>query len=173
MNRLIVLLAVLLTVFGARAQTPRAKVTVAIPYVLSDLGILLAESRGYFRDEGLDVNFIPVDAAARVLPSLAVGDVDAAAGAPTASFYNLVARGVGVRIVADKGATPPGRYSQTLVVRKALVDSGRVKTISDLKGLRVASAARGSSSMGTFERLYKLAGLKANDFEHEIGRAHV
>jgi NitT/TauT family transport system substrate-binding protein len=168
MIRFAVLVIASLTLSNARAQTPRAPVTVAIPYVLSDLGILLADSRGYFRDEGLDVTFVPVDAAARVLPSLAVGDIDVAAGAPTASFYNLVSRGVGVRIVADKGATPPGRYSQTLVVRKALVDSGRVKSISDLKGLRVASAARGSSSMGTFERLYKLSGLKANDFEHVI-----
>ena len=157
----------LLAATPAHAQQ-LAPVTIATTLSITDLNFLIADARGYFREEGIKANIISVDSAARVLPSLAVGDVDAAAGAPTASFYNLVARGVGVRIVADKGATPPGRYSQTLVVRKALVDSGRVKTISDLKGLRVASAARGSSSMGTFERLYKLAGLKANDFEHVI-----
>ena len=161
--------ALLLLALASRAQTPPlAPVTIATTLTLTDLNLLIARSRGYFRDEGIDANIISVDSAARVLPSLAVGDVDVAAGAPTAAFYNLVARGVGVRIVADKNATPPGRHSQTLVVRKALVDSGRVKTISDIKGLRVATAALGSTSMGTFERLYARTGLKPNDFEHVV-----
>ena len=61
--------------------------------------------------------------------------------------------------------SPPGRHSQSLVVRKALVDAGRVKTLADIKGLRVATAAVGSSAMGTLERLYKLGGFTANDIE--------
>ena len=163
----VVLLVASLFAAPVHAQT-LAPVTIATTLTLTDLNILVAESRGYFREEGLDVKIISVDSAARILPSLAIGDVDVAAGAPTASFYNAVSRGLGVRIVADKTATPPGRPSQTLVVRKALVDSGRVKTIADLKGLRIASAATGSTTMGTLERLYRMTGLKAGDFEHVV-----
>ena len=52
-----------------------------------------------------------------------------------------------------------------MLVRKALIDSGRVKTLADLKGLKVASAAPGSSAMGTLNRIYQQTGVKESDIE--------
>jgi len=49
--------------------------------------------------------------------------------------------------VADKGSTPPGYGYQPLMVRKALVDNGTFKTLSDLKGRKVASSAPGSGGV--------------------------
>jgi NitT/TauT family transport system substrate-binding protein len=100
-----------------------------------------------------------------MIAPLASGDLDGAAGGPSAGLYNAIARNIGIRIVADKSATPPGRHSQTLLVRKELIDSGRVKVLADLKGLKVASAAPGSSAMGTLARIYRLTGMKPTDIE--------
>ena len=140
-------------------------VTVGATSSITDLPFFIAEKRGYFTAEGLDVKFVNFDSAARMIAPLASGDLDVASGGPSAALYNAIARGVGVRIVADRTTAAPGRYSQILLVRKALVDSGRVKTIADLKGLRLANAAPGSSAMGTLNRLYKMAGLKEGDIE--------
>ena len=140
-------------------------VQVGTTFSITDLPFFIAETRGYFTDEKLAVSFVNFDSAARMIAPLASGDLDVAAGGPSAALYNAISRNIGVRIVADKSATPPGRPSQTLLVRKALIDSGRVKTLADFKGLKFASAAPGSSAMGTLNRLYKLAGIGPNDIE--------
>ena len=132
---------------------------------ITDLPFFIAQSRGYFKDENLDVRFVNFDSAAKMIAPLASGDLDLAAGGPSAGLYNAIARHIGFRIVADKTSTPQGRPSQTLLVRRALIESGRVKTLADLKGLKVASAAPGSSAMGTLNRIYKLTGLAPADIE--------
>ncbi len=140
-------------------------VTVGATSSITDLPFFIAQKRGYFTQEGLAVNFVNFDSAARMIAPLASGDLDVASGGPSAALYNAIARGVGVRIVADRTTAAPGRYSQILLVRKALIDSGRVKTLADLKGLKLANAAPGSSAMGTLNRLYKMAGLQEGDIE--------
>lgn len=140
-------------------------VNVGTTFSITDLPFFIGTKRGYFAAEGLAINFVNFDSAARMIAPLASGELDAAAGGPSAGLYNAIARNIGVRIVADKSATPPGRHSQTLLVRKALIDSGRVRTLADLKGLRVASAAPGSSAMGTLNRIYKSTGIKPTDIE--------
>ena len=117
------------------------KVTVGTTFSITDLPFFIAQSRNYFRDENLDVSFVNFDSAAKMIAPLASGDLDLAAGGPSAGLYNAIARNIGIRIVADKSSTPPGRPGQTLLVRRELIDSGRVKTLADLKGLRVASPA--------------------------------
>ncbi len=140
-------------------------VQVGTTFSITDLPFFIAQSRGYFTDEKLTVNFVNFDSAARMIAPLASGDLDVAAGGPSAALYNSIARNIGVRIVGDKSSTPAGRPGQTLLVRKALIESGRIKTLADFKGLKFASAAPGSSAMGTLNRLYKLAGLGPNDIE--------
>ena len=140
-------------------------VQVGTTFSITDLPFFIAQSRGYFTDEKLAVTFINFDSAARMIAPLASGDLDVAAGGPSAALYNSIARNIGVRIVGDKSSTPAGRPGQTLLVRKALIESGRVKTLADFKGLKLASAAPGSSAMGTLNRLYKLGGLSPGDIE--------
>ncbi len=161
-------LAILCGAAGAAIAIPaRALDTVNVGSTvsISDLSFFIAETRGYFAAEGLDVKFVDFDSAARMIAPLASGELDVASGGPSAGLYNAIARGVAVRIVADKTSTAPGRHSQTLLVRKPLMESGRVKTLADLKGLRVANAAPGSSSMGTLNRIYKMTGLSSSDIE--------
>jgi NitT/TauT family transport system substrate-binding protein len=158
-------LAAVFTLAIAPAAFALDQVTVGTTFSITDLPFFIGTSRGYWRDAGLDVKFVNFDSAARMIAPLASGDLDAAAGGPSAGLYNAIARNIGIRIVADKSATPPGRHSQTLLVRKALIDSGRVKTLADLKGLKIATAAPGSSAIGTLNRIYKLTGMAPTDIE--------
>lgn len=134
------------------------KVSVATVGNSSDAGFFIAEANGHFRAEGLEVAFIPFDTAQRMVPSLGKGELDVGSGTASASLYNAAARDLGMKIVADRSRTEPGNFFQTLMVRKALVDSGRYKTYADLKGLKIALLAPGGSPSSTLNEAAKKGG---------------
>src|SRR5580658_11146158 len=123
----------------------------------------LAEKMGYFKAEGLDVQFVPLPSAALMIAPLGAGQLDVGGGAITAGLYNAVGRGINLRIVADLGSDPPGYGFQTLVVRKSLITSGAYKSVKDLKGKRIAITAKGISTSALVAALLKTAGLTMND----------
>ncbi|MDP3673379.1 MAG: ABC transporter substrate-binding protein [Telluria sp.] len=141
------------------------EIRVGIVNASSDVGFFIADTRGYFRDEGLSVSFTQFDSAAKMVVPLSAGHLDVGGGSPSVGLYNGLARGFVIKIVADKGSTPPGHGFQPLLVRKDLVDSGRYKQLKDLKGMKIAGSAPGSASTSTFNEILKKAGLGASDVE--------
>jgi NitT/TauT family transport system substrate-binding protein len=143
------------------------KVTVGITSSASDAPLYVAQKRGYFKEQGLTVAFQPFDSAAKMIAPLGSGQLDVGAGAPSAGFYNAVSRGLPLRIVADKGSMPKGYGYMPVMVRKDLIDSGKVKTAADLKGLKVAEPAQATATSSTLAAFLGGAGLKYNDVQHE------
>jgi NitT/TauT family transport system substrate-binding protein len=142
-------------------------VSVGVTKSASDAPFYVAEDKGYFADEGLKIRFMPFDSAAKMIAPLGSGQLDVGAGAPSAGFYNAVARDVKLRIVADKGSMPAGHGYMPLMVRKDLYDSGKVKHISDLKGRKVAEPAQGTATSSTAAVMLKHEGLDYDDVKHE------
>ena len=140
-------------------------VRVGIANASSDVGFFIADRKGYFRQEGIDVTFTAFDSAAKMVAPLGLGRLDVGGGSASAGLYNAVARGIAIKIVADKGSTPPGYGFQPLLVRKDLVDSGRYKSLKDLKGMKIAGSAPGSASTSTLNEALKQGGLKYADVE--------
>ncbi len=112
---------------------------------VSDAGFFVAQDRGYFAEQGLQVEFLPFRSAAEMVAPLGVGQLDIGGGAVSAGLFNALARGIDLRIVADKGTIRVGQSYEALVIRRDLVESGRFKGLSDLRGLRIALAATGIS----------------------------
>jgi len=140
-------------------------VRVGIASASSDVGLFIAHKKGYFTAEGLGVSFVPFDSGARMVAPLGAGQLDVGAGSPSAGLYNAVVRGMAIKIVADKGSTPKGYGYQPLLVRRDLVESGRFRTLKDLKGMKIAGSAPGSASTSTLNEALKKAGLKNTDVE--------
>ena len=140
-------------------------VRVGLAQTSSDVGFFIADKKGYFKAEGLDVTFTPFDSAAKMIAPLGAGQLDVGGGSPSAGLYNAVARGINIKIVADKGSTPPGYGFQPLLVRKDLVDSGKYKTLKDLKGMKIAGSAPGSASTSTLNEALKKAGIKYSEVD--------
>jgi NitT/TauT family transport system substrate-binding protein len=157
-----VLALVAWTVTSVAADSP-AVVQVGTNGALTEAPFHIAQAKGYFQAEGLDVHFVPFVSAAFMIAPLGAGQLDAGGGAPTAGLYNAVARGIDVRAVADLGTDPPGYGFQKLIVRTALVASGRFKTIKDLKGMTIAVAAQGATAYVAIGSLLNKAGLKRDD----------
>jgi NitT/TauT family transport system substrate-binding protein len=154
-----VLLASLLV--GSAAAADIVKVGTA--GTLNDAPIMIAVEKGFFKEEGLEVDLIPFDSGAKQIASLGIGEIDVGSGAMSAGFYNALARGIGFKIVADKGHMAPGYQFQTLFMRKDLVDSGQFKNFGDLKGKKIAVPAPGVGTLAILNEAAKKGGLQLED----------
>lgn len=145
-----------------------ATVRVGITNSASDAPLFLSEANGYFEQQGLTVELTPFDSAAQMIAPLGGGQLDIGAGAPSAGFYNAVARDLNLRIVADKGSMPEGYGYMPLMVRKDLVDSGEFDGVEDLAGRRVAEPAQATATSSTLSTILASAGLSYDDVEHQF-----
>ena len=138
-------------------------VNVGIVNAISDGLIFIAEKKGYFLEVGIAIKTLPFPSAANMVAPLSAGDLDVGAGAPAAGLYNAVIRGIKLKIVADKASSQPGYTVNKMIVRKDLVDSGRYKTLADLKGMKVALNGAGNTNVATLTYTLRKAGLKYDD----------
>lgn len=140
-------------------------VTVGVTGTMSDAPIYIADKKRYFEDEGLNVSVTAFRSASDMVAPLGTGQIEAGAGSASAALYNAVARGIRIRIVADKASSPPGYGATKILVRKDHIDSGRYRAPGDLKGMRVAMNAPGVSNTVTLNALLSSVGLRYADVE--------
>jgi NitT/TauT family transport system substrate-binding protein len=164
-NTLVAGLLTVLIASGAQAQTQTQTqtVTIGITNSATDGGFFIADKKGYFRHEGIQVKTTPFASAAGMIAPLGRSQLDVGAGTVSAGLYNAVEQGVLLRVVADKGSVTDKLEYSTLVVRKDLVDSGRYKSLADLKGMTIAAASPGSGSESSLNEALKKGGLKFAD----------
>jgi NitT/TauT family transport system substrate-binding protein len=136
---------------------------VGIANTSSDVGFFIADAKGYFKEAGLKVNLIPFGSAAGMIAPLASGQLEIGGGTVSAGLYNASLRNIDMKIVADKGSITDGYDYSTLLIRKDVVDSGRYKSFADLKGMRIAVAAKGSGSESALNEALKKGGLTIGD----------
>ncbi len=125
----------------------------------SDVAIFLADRKGYFREEGLSVEVITFTSAANMVAPLGSGQLDVGGGSASAGLYNAYARGIKLKIVADKASSQPGYTVNKLLIARKHVDSGRFKSWADLKGMKIAMNGVGISSWGTLYAALQRAGV--------------
>jgi len=112
--------------------------------VMGEAGQQLAQAQGYFAQEGVAVNFVKVDAST-VFSTLIAGQVDVQGLGLEAGVFSALSRGVEFRIVATQATSEPNGNGVFFVVRKDLIESGKVHANADLKGLKIAVPSRGST----------------------------
>lgn len=161
------------TIAAAAPAKPAALQTVRYGELnlFSDAGVYIGMDEGYFAEQGIEVATTVFDSAANMVAPLATNQLDVGGGATSAGLFNALRSGVNVRIVADKGHSdpaPPGFPVSIYLVRKDLVDSGRVKGIADLKGLRSAKPAQGISPELDLAGLLREGGLKESDLDMSL-----
>ncbi len=144
------------------------KVKVGSSPVLSSAGIYLAQGLGYFKEAGLDVEIVDfTSSGAAMTLLLAKGDLDVGAGNLTSGLFNAITKGHDFKLVADKGHIEKGRDYIHFIVRKDHVDSGRYKSLKDLKGFKIGlTALDGVSQQIIAERILQKASLTEKDVEY-------
>lgn len=141
----------------------RAKVVIAEDGAASGAGFYIAKEKGYFEDYNIEVSFADFANSDDMLPALAAGEVDIAGGVSTASFFNAIAQGIDVKIIADKGHNVPGKSYFTFVIGNHMVDE--IKDYPDFAGKKIAVSSRNSIDGYIYQEMLKHAGLTEEDVE--------
>ncbi len=150
---------------AAPAASPQtAKVSVGILKLTSTAPIFIGMDKGYFKEQGIEIEPQWFDAAHPIAVATASNKVQVGATGITASLFNMVSGGQKLSIVADKGREQKGYSSSALLMRSDLWDGG-AKKIEDLKGKRVGITQTGSTFHYMLGRLLETKGLKLSDVE--------
>ncbi len=150
-------------------QTPSGQLTeirVGITGNTADAPLFIAQDRGYFKEQGLTLAITRVQSAADVIAPLGAGQMDVGGGAISAGLFNAIARGVDVKIVADKGqhsGSPVNGFTSAVVLVVPKSDADQYKSLSDLRGKTVALASVGSGNEIMLDRGLQSVGLTEKD----------
>jgi len=143
--------------------SPPVPLKVGLLYSASDGGILIGAERGYYREEGLDVELVQFDTGPAMFAPLATAQLDVGGPSPDATFFNAYSRNVPVKVVADKGSNSPGHGFNAILVRKDLWDGGEIRDFPDLRGRTIATLAPQNSQEIQLERGLTPVGLSLAD----------
>ncbi len=144
------------------------KIKVGVSPVVSSAGIFLAYEKGYFKDQGLDVDITYFKSSGAPMTALlGNGNLDVGAGNISAGLWNAINSGLNIKLVADKGRVSKNCDYIGLLVRKDHIDSKRYKALGDLKGFKMAVTAFGVSQQIAADKFLKAAGLRIEDVTFE------
>ncbi|KIL49085.1 ABC transporter substrate-binding protein [Jeotgalibacillus campisalis] len=141
----------------------KTTVVVAEDGAASGAGFYIANEKGYFDDYNIEIEFATFANSDDMLPALASGEVDIAGGISSASFFNAIAQGIDVKIVADKGHNVKGKSYFTFVIGADKQDE--IKDYTDLKGKKVAVSSQNALDEFIYFQMLEHAGLTENDVE--------
>jgi NitT/TauT family transport system substrate-binding protein len=147
------------------AGTPERPTLPTTPEITVKVGTLgnayygpyyIAQTRGYFKEVGVNAEFQNTATALEQLPALVQGQLHVGSCSTHVACFNAISRGSDLRIVGDlssMGRTDRSRGGGGLVVRTDLWDSGAIREPRDLVGRQVALVAgTGSAVHGHISR---------------------
>jgi NitT/TauT family transport system substrate-binding protein len=149
------------TAIRAQARKP-----LSIGYVPSTLfaPVFVAVEKGYLRDAGFDASLSPIVAGADSMSLVAQGQIDVAAAALSAAFYNAVNRGLEVKYVASTGYQPRQGRPSALLIRQDLYDGGL--RLGGLRGHKFGWIGNGGAASAYYvARILRTVGLRLTDIE--------
>ncbi|HLH22425.1 MAG TPA: ABC transporter substrate-binding protein [Chloroflexota bacterium] len=155
--------------FATVPPTPRVTIRAGGLGGAIDRGYFVGVDKGFYEEQGLDLDVQTFRSAADMVPLLATGRMDVGHGSTNPGFYNALASGIPVKIVTDvtlMRAPEPGIHnSMSLIVRKDLVDSGQVRGVADLRGRKVAINGTGNLNHLQLKEVLAYNGLTLGDVD--------
>jgi NitT/TauT family transport system substrate-binding protein len=137
-------------------EKPKATIAVGGKNLLYYLPLTIAEQRGYFKDEGLDLSIVDFAGGARALQAVVGGSADVVSGA-FEHTVNMQYKGQRMRAFVLQGRAPQIVLG---VNPKTMPD---FKTLADLKGKKIGVTAPGSSTNVMVNFALAKVGLKPSD----------
>lgn len=153
--------------FGQSAQESMnvASIKVSRLPFLSFAPYFIAEAEGYFKDQGLDVEFVSFKRGADAVTALSTGAINVWAGATSVSILSLMDK-INVQIVANRGVFLPGGCGYTGFLAKSdLLTNGKIKKPADLSGLKVVQDRPGGLRDYLLQSLLSQNGLTLKDIQ--------
>ncbi|MDY6867728.1 MAG: ABC transporter substrate-binding protein [Chloroflexota bacterium] len=150
------------TNFTTEAELPDiGKIVVGHAPIIAGAPVYVALEKGYFAEQGLEIELQTFRGAAAMLAPLSTGQVDVGVSSLSTASLNAFQKDINIQIVAGI----EGANSLALVVRKNLADNGEVSTVADLAGRKLATNAIKSLSEYTLYNTLKKGNLTLDDIE--------
>ena len=137
-------------------EKPKTTIAVGGKNLLYYLPLTIAEQRGYFKAEGLDLTIVDFAGGARALQAVVGGSADVVSGA-FEHTVNMQHKGQRMRAFVLQGRAPQ------IVLGVNPKTMPNFKTIADLKGKKIGVTAPGSSTHVMTNFILAKAGLKPSD----------
>lgn len=120
--------------------------------------LMIAQAEGYFRDEGLDVEFIETMQPEETLVALVTGDIDVRPGALHAGFLSAIAQGAPIRMVAGLGVLAREGCTYFGIALRAGLDPGT-------PAIRRVRASKDGVTRYVTSRMLEMRGLSLTSLE--------
>ena len=133
-------------------EKPRLVLAVGGQALLYYLPLTIAQQKGFFKAQGLDVSIVDFAGGAKALQSLLGGSSDVVSGAYEHTI-SMQAKGQRLVAFALEGTLP----GMALAVRRDL--AGKVRTARDLQGMKIGISAPGSATQMYLNMLLARNGL--------------
>jgi len=145
------------------APPPPVTVRVGILNSIGDAPFSIGIEKGFYAEQGLIIETVPFDSAARMIAPLSTGQLEVGQGVISAGALNAVARGVDIKGIAGASASPPGHGNTAYVLRRDLVE--QIRSPADLRGRKLGLAARGTGIEIELAELLRRGGLTLDEVE--------
>jgi len=100
-------------------------------------GFFVAKEKGYFEEQGLDVELTSFKSGAEMIAPLSTGQLDVGAGEPGTALFNATSQDLDIKVVCGFSSQAAGHGGVPILVRKDLADSGEITKPGDLKGRKI------------------------------------
>lgn len=148
---------------GAQGQALTKIRVVHVP-VLIFAPLYVAIERGYFAQQGIEVELIGTPGGASSFVVLASGRAEVVIGGLGASLFNAAARGLDFKVVGPVHMEKPP-VSTPLVVSKKAYESGEIRSVADLRGKKVSVNVIGSATEFWLHSALLRGGLTIDDVQ--------
>lgn len=148
------LLAGLLWTPAAGAAEP---LRLGLLHTLSPAPFYIAQERGYFHDEGLDVTFRFFESAQPIAAAAVSGDIDVGVTALTGGFFNLAEKGT-LKVIGGGLHEEKGYQGSAILVSDKAYDAG-LTSLDKLPGHSFAITQYGSSFQYMVGRIAQARGF--------------
>src|SRR5215212_3422875 len=128
-------------------------------------GLYIGIEKGYFAEEGIAVEIVPLASLEPQIAALGTGQLDVGQGGFVPGLFNAVARGIALRIAATAAVHAPGR-SQLLVARRDLLDSGELADYAMLRGKTISRPATLGIATIAIDQALRLGGVPDTDVSY-------
>jgi NitT/TauT family transport system substrate-binding protein len=142
-------------------SAPRAKLRLNINQTLSYAPIMIAADEGFFTQENIDAELVSLDSNSAVTAA-SVGKLDVLSVGLRSGVFNLIRKGVPMRVVADRGHSEAGHCDADAFVAPAEMVQQIEAAGGSLRGQRVAMLRGGVAEFITVSLLAR-QGLTPND----------
>jgi sulfonate transport system substrate-binding protein len=155
---------------AAQNSSTPVHLDVATQALTTQAPLFIAQEKGYFAQERLEVAFQFIGGGTVNLQALAIKQADIATGSPSPALWNAVAREIPIKVTAAISSLSPDpatgfTSAMWLVLPTGTPGRGPIKTYADLKGRTIGVLGRGLGAEIFVDAALQKGGLTLKDAE--------